>query len=66
MANIRIELTDEEAERYKFFQQHYELFRTLLDGGVFNTSSGYVTLMFNGEAKLMEIRKEIRTYRNGR
>lgn len=64
MEKVSIELSEEEAAKFLKFQEHYDLFSVLLDGGAFNTRSGYVSLMFNGDGRLMEIRKEIRTYHN--
>lgn len=60
---IKIQLTAKEAEAFKRFREYQELFEILVEGQVFGTKSGQVILYFNADGTLMEIRREIKTFR---
>lgn len=62
-ARVTVHLTAEEIDSFKLWRQHQDLFAELLEGQVFQTTSGQVTLLFNSEGKVMEIRREIKTFK---
>ena len=57
MNKVIVELDEADALLFRRFREHQDVFNELLKGDVFNTRSGYVMLMFNADARLMEIRK---------
>lgn len=52
---ITIFLGPLEAERFKEFQQHYEIFNLLLEKKVFNQKSAAITLHFDNKGVLRTV-----------
>ena len=60
---ITIELTNEDAELFKRFREYQDIFQIILEAGVFDTKLGVVSLSFNRERVLTQIKKDILTYK---
>lgn len=59
---ITIELTDEDAERYKLFCQHYDRITLLIEQKVFETKGGAIMLHFDAQGVLQNIVKPKTSY----
>lgn len=53
--NIKIELNEEDARLFVSFRKYQDVFKTMLDSGVFDTKSGSIILHFNLEGNLAKI-----------
>lgn len=60
---IKIELSAEDCELFKLFQQYHEDFRTLVDSGLFNVRNGSVIVNFNPQGQLSTVEIHQNTYR---
>ena len=60
---IKIELTNEDADLFKQFREHQDVFQTMFEAGVFDTKLGVVSLSFNNEKVLTQVKKDILTYK---
>lgn len=54
---IAVYIPDEDVKKFLLFQQHYLLFNTLIDKGVFNVKNGSITLHFDSEGELQLIQR---------
>ncbi len=52
---ITIELTDQNAERFKLFMKHYDAINEMIQRGVFEVKNGHVVLYFSHIGRIMEI-----------
>lgn len=59
---VSIDLTPEDAEKFKQFCQYYDVFNTLLKSGVFTTKNGEVLIRFNHQSDLMSVNMHIEAY----
>lgn len=55
---IILELTKEDAEMFKRFRQHQDLFETLLDNGIDKMNNGDMVLSFRPDGTLARIKIE--------
>lgn len=55
LTTVTIFLPEEEAKKWLLFQQYYEMFSTLVDKGVFETTNGSTTLHFDSFGTLQSI-----------
>jgi hypothetical protein len=55
--NIKIYATDETARLFLLFQQHYDVFKTLIDSGALNQRNASVTLHFDNDGTLKVIQR---------
>lgn len=62
---IKLELTDEEAELFKLFQQYHDQFQTFIDEGVMSFTNGRATIHKDncGSIALIEITSVSRPHR---
>lgn len=51
----KIELTKEDAERFKLFMQHYDNFNKLLAGGFFNIRGASGTAHFDKDGNIRKV-----------
>ena len=53
---VKIELTNEDAVKYREFMKNYDTFNLMLEKGVFNVRNGSVALHFdkNGTLKIIQ------------
>ena len=56
---IKLELTKEDAELFKLFREHQDLFKSLLDAGLTDTANGKLILNYNYLGKLCDIEKQV-------
>lgn len=56
-------MTDEDAERFKVFLEHYTMFSALIDNGVNSMRSGTMQLTFDEFGVMRGIKKEHVVYR---
>jgi len=56
---ITIQITEEDAELFKMFRQHQDLFKQLLDAGLLDTANGKLILNYNYMGKLCDIEKHV-------
>ena len=54
---IAVFVPDMEAKQFLLFQQHYEIFNVLLSSGVFNHRNCSITLNFDNDGVLRDIKK---------
>lgn len=52
----KIELNDQDAEKFLKFIEHYDTFSVLLDRGVFNVKNGSVVMDFDKNGTMQTIR----------
>ena len=64
MEIIKIELSLQEAERYKEFQRHYKNMNVLLKSGFFSTKNGSIIAHFNNEGIINSLQKNETVYTN--
>lgn len=55
---VAVYLPDEEAKKFLLFQQHYEVFKLLLDKGVFNQKGAAITLHFDPMGSIKTIQRQ--------
>lgn len=55
LADIVVELSNEDAALFVQFRKHQDIFRTLLENGVFATRNGKAILNFNADGVLTRI-----------
>jgi len=58
MENITIYLQPIEAELFKQFQMNHEMFKLLVEKGVFKSKNAKISLNFNHLGELMTIQRE--------
>ena len=58
-----IELNKQEAEQFKTFRQYHDLFQKILDNNICDMKNGSVTLFFDKEGELRQIKKEYIAYK---
>lgn len=63
---ITIDLTEQDAELFREFRKNQDLFCMLLNGGVFTTQNGQVTLNFDPMGTLTHINQSVITYKRPR
>jgi hypothetical protein len=56
---IIIELTNEDAELFKSFRKHQDIFKALLDAGLDNTKNGKLILNYNHLGEMLDIEKQV-------
>lgn len=56
---ITIQLTNEEAELFKLFREHQDLFKSLVDAGLLDTANGKLILNYNYMGKICDIEKHV-------
>jgi hypothetical protein len=59
MGNITIQITESDAELFKLFREHQDLFKSLLDAGLVDTANGKLILNYNYLGKLMDIERQV-------
>jgi hypothetical protein len=59
MGNITIQITESDAELFKLFREHQDLFKSLLDAGLTDTANGKLILNYNYLGKLMDIERQV-------
>lgn len=59
---IPIYVIDEDAKKFILFQQHFELFSTLLAAGVFVQKNAQIVLNFDNNGVLQVIERKDRLY----
>jgi len=64
MQPIKLELTIEDAEKFKRFQRYYNDFSLMVDAGVFDFKSGKAIINRDKDGALREIRFEIIKYKS--
>lgn len=57
MNEIAIYLTQDEAEEFKEFQKHYEIFTLLINKNVFDQKNSSVTMHFDHQGTLRTIQR---------
>lgn len=63
---IALFVPDEEAKKFMLFQQHFEVFSTMLEQGVFSQKSSSVTLHFDPSGRLGAIDVTRHAWRAGK
>ena len=61
--HIKIELSNEDANLFRQFREHQDVFGHMLKSGVFDTRNGVVSMSFNQDGVLTQINKEVLTYK---
>lgn len=56
---ITIQLTNEDAELFKLFREHQNMFKSLLEAGLVDTANGKLILNYNYLGVLCDIEKQI-------
>ena len=56
---ILIELTNEDAELFKSFRQHQDVFKALMDAGLDSTKNGKLILNYNHLGEMLDIEKSV-------
>jgi hypothetical protein len=59
---MTIELTDEDAELFKVFQQHYDIIKYMAAVGCFEIRRGDFTVHFDREGKISSIERRLFSY----
>jgi len=63
---INIELTEQDAQQFRDFQQHYDLFTVLNNSGVFDIRNGTALLNFDSTGTLSDIDCNFKLYKRGK
>jgi hypothetical protein len=58
---VSIDLSADDVKRYNAFCEHYDLFKYLLDNGVFTHRLGKVVLHYSSDGRRMAVHKEDRS-----
>jgi len=56
---IIIELTNEDAELFKSFREHQDVFKALMDAGLDSTKNGKLILNYNHLGEMLDIEKQV-------
>ena len=56
---IKVEMTNEDAESFKVFQQHYEVIKRLIDKGIFDLRGTCVEICFNMDGVMTRMRGDL-------
>jgi hypothetical protein len=56
---IIIELTNEDAELFKSFREHQDVFKALMDAGLDSTKNGKLILNYNHLGEMLDIEKSV-------
>ena len=56
---INISLTEKDAELFKLFREHQDLFNSLLEAGLTDTFNGKLILNYNYLGQLCDVEKQI-------
>jgi hypothetical protein len=56
---ITLQITKEDAELFKLFREHQNMFKSLLDAGLKDTANGKLILNYNYLGELCDIEKQI-------
>jgi hypothetical protein len=59
---ITLDITDQDAAKYKMFCQYYDVFSAMLEAEVFTVRQGIATLLFNRDGVLIKVRIEKESY----
>ena len=63
---INIELTDQEAQLFKDFQQHHDTFMVLNNSGVFDIKNGTALLNFDSIGTLTDVDCSFKLFKKGK
>lgn len=59
---IAINLTEEEAYRFRWFMDHYPSIKLMIDSQVFETKRGNALLSFDNSGTIKSIKRELFSY----